>query len=251
MHSCALMAGKLWGDILLGFFYPNRCQICHLEHAAPDEGYVCKRCWSRPGAIQFIRPPFCERCGMPFSGEISGSFQCSNCRDVTLHFTQARAAVAAHGLVLDVIHQYKYSRALWFEPFLADLLIREAKPVLGQGNWDLIVPVPLHPLKRREREFNQAERLASRLSRGVGIPMNTHLLKRILPTRTQTLLTRSERAANVAGAFRFCGQGRLKGERVVLIDDVLTTGATTSACAKVLQANGSGDICVWTVARGL
>src|SRR5438105_171759 len=140
-------------------FYPNACQICGRTRATAQEGYVCAACWSGRGAIRFIMPPLCERCGLPFEGEITTLFECSNCREMELHFEFARAAVAAQGLVRDVIHRYKYQYALWFEPFLADLLIRAAGPRLSRTDWDLIVPVPLHPVKRREREFNQAERL--------------------------------------------------------------------------------------------
>jgi ComF family protein len=236
---------------LLALFYPNTCQICGRERALPQEGYVCERCWARPGALRFIARPFCERCGLPFEGEITTRFECSNCREAELEFVYARAAVAARGLALEVIHRYKYSGALWFEPFLADLLIRRALPELRAADWDLIVPVPLHPLKRREREFNQAERLAGHLSKATQVPMDAALLQRVLPTRTQTLLTRAERAVNVSKAFKVRSGRELSGERIILIDDVLTTGATTSACAKALRRNGSGDVCVWTVARGV
>ena len=242
---------KCWLETGLGFFYPNTCQVCGSERAMPDEGYVCARCWSRDGGIRFIVPPFCERCGLPYEGEITTSFECSNCREMELHFQSARAAVAARGLVLDVIHRYKYQRALWFEPFLADLLVRQAGPVLSSGNWDMIVPVPLHPLKRREREFNQAERLARRLSAATNIQMNAKLLRRVEITQTQTLLTRQQRAVNVRNAFAVREDPRLHGERIVLVDDVLTTGATTSACARALQTAGAGEVVVWTVARGL
>ncbi len=248
----SLPAGlKCWLETSLAFFYPDTCQICHVECATAQEGYVCARCWSRPGGICFIKPPFCDLCGLPFEGDITTRFECSNCREMELHFQSARAAVAATALVLEVIHRYKYQRALWFEPFLADLLIRQAAPVLQAGKWDLIVPVPLHPLKKREREFNQAQRLARYLGEATQIRVHSQLLKRIEPTKTQTLLTRSERAANVKNAFMMRENGHLDGERVVLLDDVLTTGATTSSCAKVLHDNGSGDVCVWTVARGL
>jgi ComF family protein len=153
--------------------------------------------------------------------------------------------------VLEVIHRFKYSRAVWFEPFLVKLLLEKAVPVLQSQAWDMIVPVPLHPVKQREREFNQAERLARHLSHATDIPIDCRLLRRLLPTRTQTLLTRRERADNVSGAFGLRTGHRLNGERAVLIDDVFTTGATTNECAKVLRRNGSGDVCVWTVARGL
>jgi ComF family protein len=244
-------AVKSWFEAAVSYFYPNICQICGAERATAEEGYVGQNCWFRPGAIRFVVPPYCGRCGLPVEGEVTTSFECANCRELQLHFSRARAAVAAAGLVLDIIHRYKYQRALWFEPFLADLLIRQAVPVLRSEDWDMIVPVPLHPQKEREREFNQSERLAWRLGAAAGIPVDAGLLRRVVPTRTQTLLSRRERAANVSSAFQVRPGRRLEGESIVLVDDVLTTGATTSACAKVLRRNGSGDVCVWTVARGL
>ena len=129
--------------------------------------------------------------------------------------------------------------------------MRQAGPVLRASDWDLIVPVPLHPVKQREREFNQAERLARHLGAATNIPVDASLLRRVLPTRTQTRLTRRERAENVQKAFRMRRGRTLQGERIVLLDDVFTTGATTNACAKILRRNGSGEVCVWTVARGL
>lgn len=237
-----------WTNTGLNFFYPAVCQICGEQRAALDEGYVCKNCWAD---VRFIMPPFCERCGLPYEGEISGVFECSNCREMELHFRFARSAVVAKGVVLDVIHRYKYFRALWFEPFLVDLLIRHAKPVLEKEKWDWIVPIPLHRLKKREREFNQAERLANQLSRATNIPVNGTLLERVEFTRTQTQLTRPQRMENVRRAFQMRDGKRLDGGRIILLDDVLTTGATTSACAKILKQAGAKDICVWTVARGL
>jgi competence protein ComFC len=239
---------QTWLNTGLGFFYPETCQLCGEQPAAARDGFVCRRCWTQ---VRFIRPPFCERCGLPYPGDLTTPFECENCRELELHFSSARSAVVARGIVREIIHRYKYQRALWFEPFLADLLIREAKPVLGGPHWDYIVPVPLYPLKQREREFNQAERLATHLSAATGIPLKSKLLRRVLPTATQTLLTREQRAANMRGAFLADRGARLDGERIVLVDDVFTTGATTCACAKALQAAGAGEVCVWTVARGL
>ena len=241
-------SAQTWLNVGLGFLYPEVCQICGEQHATAREGFVCRRCWTQ---VRFIRPPFCERCGLPYPGDLTAPFECTNCREMELHFSSARSAVVAHGIVREAIHRFKYQRALWFESFLADLLIREAKPVLREQRWDFIVPVPLHPVKHREREFNQAERLAIHLSMATEIPMNDKLLRRITPTATQTLLTREQRAANMRGAFAVAGHSELDGERIILVDDVFTTGATTSACAKALQSAGAGDVCVWTVARGL
>lgn len=247
----ATKAADSWLEGGLAFFYPEVCQICQRQRATAREGYVCGQCWSGEGGIQFLRPPWCDRCGLPFAGEITIPFECSNCRSLELHFDSARAAVAAKGLVLDVIHRYKYQRALWFEPFLADLFLRQAAPALAPSQWTLIVPVPLHPLKHREREFNQAERLARCLSVATKIPLNASVLQRVKYTRTQTQLSRNERTANVRNVFALKRKASVEGQRIVLVDDVFTTGATTSACARSLKAVGADAVCVWTLARGL
>jgi ComF family protein len=232
----------------LNLLYPPVCQLCHGHRAGAREGFVCAKCWSH---VRFIRAPFCERCGLPFTGDLTTSFVCTNCNNLKLHFTSARSAVVAKTVVLEAIHRFKYSRALWFENFLAGLLVREAAPVLARGTWHHIVPVPLHPVKRREREFNQAALLAAPLARATKIPLDEKLLRRVNPTATQTLLTREERAANMKSAFAVRKGTRLAGRRIVLVDDVFTTGATTNACAAALRAAGAAEVGVWTVARGL
>ncbi len=239
---------KLWLNAALAFLYPETCQICHTQRASAREGFVCANCRNQ---VRFINRPFCEKCGLPYEGDLTTRFECTNCREQELHFSFARSAAVARGVVLEAIHGFKYRRALWFEPFLGDLLVRQAAPALQGGGWECLVPVPLHPTKQREREFNQAQRMARRLSHATDIPMNAKLLRRVVPTRTQTLLTRSERAANVHGAFAMRNGQRLDGLRAVLVDDVFTTGATASACAKVLLSAGAREVCVWTVARGL
>jgi ComF family protein len=239
---------KGWLNAGLGLLYPEVCQLCRSARATPAESYVCGDCRAK---ARFILEPFCDRCGRPYEGAITTRFECANCREMEWHFQSARSAVVARDPVLEAIHRYKYQRAFWFEPFLAELLIRAAQPALAGKNRHTIVPVPLHPAKQREREFNQAERLANRLSAATQIPVNKRLLQRVIPTRTQTQLSRPERQANVRNAFAMRKGQRLNGERIVLVDDVFTTGATTSACARVLAAAGAGEVCVWTVARGI
>ena len=239
---------KSWLNTGLGFFYPEICQLCEQERATARDGFVGPECWRQ---VRFIRPPFCGRCGLPFQGDLTTAFECTNCREMELHFRSARSAVVAKTVVLEAIHRFKYQRALWFENFLADLLIREAGPELRGQKWDFIVPVPLHSLKQREREFNQAEILARHLSDATNIPLKTTLLRRVTSTRTQTRLTKQQRAENMRRAFAIRDGRKLSGEKIILVDDVFTTGATTSACAKALSAAGAGEVCVWTVARGL
>jgi ComF family protein len=242
-----LEAVKAWANAGLALIYPEICQICGEKRATPGESYICAGC---RGTTRFVEPPFCQTCGRPVQGDITTSFECSACRETSPAFSHARSAVLAGETVLDVIHRYKYSRAMWFEGFLAELLIERAKPELKKEKWDFLVPVPLHSVRQREREFNQAERLARRLSRATGIPMNRGLIRRKLPTPSQTTLSREERAENVRNAFVLRGGVRLDGERLVVVDDVFTTGATTGACARVLRKAGASAVCVWTVARG-
>ena len=239
---------RAWVNAGLSFLYPEICQTCGNQRATPDEGFICALCRAQ---VRWIQPPYCQRCGLPFEGAITTAFDCPNCRDEEPQFCWARAAVVARDPVLEIIHRYKYQRALWFEPFLAELLIQAAGPHLATQQWDCIVPVPLHPTKLREREFNQAERLAARLSAATQIPANVRLVHRVVATRTQTQLNRTERRANVRRAFALPAGARLNGERIILVDDVFTTGATTSACAGVLRSAGAGEVCVWTAARGI
>jgi ComF family protein len=248
MNMALTSSVRSFSDAALNLVYPAVCQVCGEERATADEGYVGPKCRAR---VRYLIPPYCDRCGLPYSGEIGGPFECANCTDVKLHFRCARSAVVADGMMLDIVGRYKYQPAQWFEPFLAGLLIAEARPALAVENWDFIVPVPLHPVKRREREFNQAERLAGWLGPATKIPVNVRLLRRVKPTVTQTRLSREQRAENVSGAFAYCGGQKLSGEKIVLLDDVMTTGATTNACAAALRRAGAGEICVWTVARAV
>jgi ComF family protein len=201
--------------------------------------------------VKPIVAPFCERCGLPYSGAITQRFECFNCKELDLSFKWARASVASEGVAREAIHRFKYNHGLWFESFLVDLWLQGAQDTLANEHFDLLVPVPLHAQKLREREFNQAERLVVALARKTKIPARSDLLERVTATATQTKLDREARAANVKRAFAMRKSQQLNGQRILLVDDVLTTGATTSACAAALLRGGAGEVCVWTVARGL
>lgn len=244
------LPGRLlnWADAALGFLYPEVCALCDAERATRRDGFVGAACRRK---VRHIVPPFCQRCGLPFEGDITTEFECTNCRELELHFRAARSAVVARGPVLEAIHRFKYDRQLWFETFLADLFVSAATAPLQSERWDALVPVPLFPVKEREREFNQAERLARHLGAATGIPLSPRLLKRTVATPSQTRLSRKQRADNMRHAFELRMPQKLDGKRFVIIDDVFTTGATTSACAKVLLNAGAECVMVWTLARGI
>lgn len=235
-------------EVGLGVFYPNVCQFCDRGLACAAEGYVCSLCWQR---LRFVRHPFCQRCGLPFEGQVQSTFRCGNCVGVKFAFHEARAALIANEFSLELIHRYKYGGATWLEGLLADLLWDQMGTLGCRAGWDLVMPVPLHPTKQREREFNQAERLARVIAFRLGVPLETSLVKRVAPTATQTMLSRSERQKNVRGAFSAVSKRSLSGERVLVVDDVFTTGATTNECARILRRLGSSEVGVGTVVRGL
>ncbi len=232
------------------FFYPPCCQVCGQSRAAPAQGYVCPACIAQPGAVRFIESGFCGRCGIPYGGAITGRFACSNCSGLDLAFDWARSSVVATPFVLDLIRRYKYHEATWLEPLLRDWLARMASEVLKPGHWNWIAPVPLHEIRFRERGFNQAERLGLGLHSATGITLNRTLLRRVKATQTQTTLNRAARMRNMAAAFTVCPSVDCKGKRVLIVDDVLTTGATTSGCAAALRRAGAEFVGVWTLARG-
>lgn len=245
-RSLALAKGL--ADAVLALVYPEVCDLCHHRRAGPTQGYVCDDCRLE---VNLIKPPFCNRCGKPFSGDIRQAFDCSDCRASPPPFTRARSVAEARGKLLEAIHRYKYDAGLWFEPFLARLFIEGAARELQRESWDLHVPVPLFPAKQRERGFNQAEQLARALSRATGIPLDSAILRRRIPTPSQTRLSKDERRKNVNRAFAVRLPDRAEGRRIVLVDDVFTTGATTGACAGALLKAGAAEVCVWTVARGI
>ena len=160
----------------LALVFPERCQLCRQGHASPAEGYVCSSCRLR---VQPISGPSCSRCGLPFHGAITHEFQCPNCTRIPLAFSRARSAVEAVGPARHAIHLYKYHRALWLEPFLSDIWLPAALPDISASPWTGIVPVPLHPVRLREREFNQAERLARILAAPLSLPVQPDLVRQI------------------------------------------------------------------------
>lgn len=239
-----------WWSRLAGLVFPDVCEFCGEREATPAQSFICNHCRAHPRAVRKVRPPICKVCGLRYEGEITIDFTCRNCFDLELEFASARAAVHYYGLVKQVIHRFKYNRNEWFEPFLGELLVESAAPELKMEPVDLIVPIPLHPRKQRGRGFNQAERLARRLSVATAIPTRADLMRRVRDTDPQAHLDRDDRVANVKNAFAYIGAEKLNKTRVLLIDDVLTTGLTASSCARELLKNGASEVRVWTVARG-
>lgn len=229
---------------LASLFYPPACVVC----SGTVEGleYLCADCLGRAPRIT---APFCAKCSEPFFGAITQTFNCANCEHRTLHFDAAVAAYRSRGLVRNLVHDFKYGRqrhlryplSKWLGETLND-------PRLRDRRFDLIVPVPLHAARERERGFNQATLLAELLAAKVALPLEP-VLERIRYTTTQTAHDRTERMENLQDAFRLRKKRDVRGLRVLLIDDVLTTGSTLSECARVLKAAGAISVHAATAAR--
>lgn len=245
-----------------GLVFPPVCVACAKPLAAMAERYeeanwFCKACLD---GIEPQVPPYCSKCGEMYDGAFTNAFRCSNCEGLKLEFDFAVAACTARGPVRELIHRFKYGRRLHLRASLAVLLLRvleeERLKHEDLAQW-LLVPVPLHPERESDREFNQSWELCVRLAQFTGIPA-AQVLERTLPTVKQANLNRRQRQENLRGAFRLWSarwwQARppeIRGRKILLVDDVLTTGSTTSECARVLKnAGGAEKVVVITVARG-
>ncbi len=231
---------------LLDLLYPRRCVGCGISSPKTFR-YVCWDCWSDAARVE---PPFCNLCGDPVSGAVDHDFICYSCSAEKPAFDGARSAARYDGVVSEALRQLKYEKALWLAPDLAELLHTCLNAEYPGRTFDVLVPVPLHHVRRRARGFNQSTILAHELGRRMGYPSSPGLLRRIRPTTTQTNLTAKQRLSNVVGAFQYKKGKRLVNQRVLLIDDVMTTGATVNACAKTLKEGGAASVHVITAARG-
>lgn len=202
-----------------------------------------------PPHLPRVEPPFCQTCGEPFPAGLETIIRCTNCAGRAWYLEQARAAYRAEGVVRERIHAFKYHRCFHHLRVLVSWLEEGYARFYAGSPWDGLVPVPLHPSRRAERGFNQAEELARPLARSTGLPL-LRVLRRVKRTGTQTRLRRSERLRNQAGAFAAKPGFDASGMRLLIIDDVFTTGATVNACARVLARAGAARLCALTVARG-
>src|SRR5437667_2152812 len=231
-------------EAAVSLLYPPVCTICGTSIRAAE--YLCDQCEAK--AVR-ISAPFCEKCSEPFDGSIKGPFTCANCAHRTICFEAAVAAYRGRGIVREIIHEFKYGRQIHLRHLVARWLRAALDDDRLHGlHFDVIVPVPLHIARQRERGFNQASLLAESLSAQTSISSKP-LLERIRHTPTQTALDRSERMENLHNAFRLRKNADVRGLRMLLIDDVLTPGSTLSECARVLKRAGAISVHAATAAR--
>ncbi|MBI3353569.1 MAG: ComF family protein [Nitrospirae bacterium] len=237
---------------LLNFLLPPACHICKLPVKEWSNPYICRICWDK---IKFIDGPVCPRCGMPFKSEValikSPDFLCGECREKRRYFTKAIAVGVYEGTLSEAIHIFKYQKRQAMAKYLNAMVTNVLLQRLSDS--DIIIPVPLHKKRLSERGFNQSLLIAHHISKRFSIPLCIDGLQRIRWTRPQIELTKEERLKNVRGAF-VVGAGfkpvpTIKGKKIILVDDVYTTGATVNECAKVLKKGEAKEVVVFTIAR--
>jgi ComF family protein len=260
---------------LINFFYPPRCAACDARMGSGATRRVCAACHAQ---IDRMPEDVCETCGVPVpakaslaattdgqeadDGEASDDGQgakkvrwCASCVSSPPHFTRARAVVRYgqrpsnddRDVVPSIIRRHKYGLDQSLTHALAECLGDELP--LGEADYDLVMPVPLHRGRLRWRGFNQAAMLAATVARRIGRPIDLKTLVRVRATPPQTLQKRVERVRNLKRAFAVRRPWRVASRRILLIDDVMTTGATADECARMLIAAGARRVDVLTLAR--
>jgi len=234
--------------------FPPVCVHCRglvETDGEPEAGgfrHLCRRCAAQ---IDFVRPPHCSTCGHPFYGEVEGERMCPHCDGLDPAFNEGRTAVLFKGPARALVIELKYHRGLHV---LADMeeIFRRATHVCELARGAVLVPVPLHSRKQRERGYNQAALLAAALARAAGGGARVEpLLRRTADTATQTAFDRRTRMANLKNAFALArGAAVNPGLNYLLVDDVFTTGSTLNSCARTLRRAGCLNLGVITFGHG-
>lgn len=230
---------------LLDMVFPRSCSGCH-GRVDDGWGYLC---WDCLAAINIICPPFCLLCGNPISGETVTAYLCASCSREKPFFDCARSAAHYGGLIKDMILDFKYRGAVWLGPDLGRLMLACLRANFRLENIDCLAYVPLHGTRERQRTYNQSFLLAKELAAPTGLKTG-NFLRRTRATTSQTHLTAAAREANVMDKFAVKAADDVAGRSILLVDDVMTTGATVNECARVLKEAGAREVLVLTAARG-
>ena len=245
VNRATAVIARAAGTVVDGL-YPRSCEVCG---SLDTEGFRYL-CWDCFASAMTVQPPWCALCGDPVSGRIDHEYVCSLCSSRKIWFDLARSACRYDTCVADLLKALKYRAALWVLPDLLALVRPCLEQAFDPGGIDAVCAVPLHPLHERARGYNQARLLAAGVARLLDRPLLRRGIRRVRRTPTQTRLTAAQRAANVKNAFAPVRGGGLRGRRILLVDDVMTTGATVNECARALKRGGASRVNVLTAARG-
>ncbi len=231
---------------LKSLVYPPHCLVCwnHVTAHSPGPG-VCPPCQA---AIIANRPPFCRKCSRHLGAHINQR-HCRQCRNAKPSFDFAWSACLYEDPLKELIHRFKYGQKTQLRRLFAEIIVSFIKEYdLDIAQFDVIVPIPLSSTRSRERGYNQAQLLAQELAKAFSIPLAENNLQRIRHTDPQSLLDEKQRWTNIKGAFTIRKLKNLRRKNILLVDDLLTTGATASEAARTLKDAGVGTVGVLTLA---
>ena len=236
-------------EILIGIadvIFPPRCITCGLILEEHGPLPFCPQCTA---GIRFIRSPLCIRCGIPFPPIEGEDHLCGECLVTQRPFAVARAVGLYEDTLLTAIHLFKYRRRIGIGKVLGSIMADFAGGIWDMRVFSVIMPVPLHRKRLRERGFNQAVILARKIAKRFALPLDFLTLRREVFTESQVGLGREERSVNVRGAFTVRKPERTAGKRILLVDDVYTTGSTLAECARTLLNAEADSVAILTLAR--
>jgi ComF family protein len=231
---------------LFNLLLPPACPLCRTELTQPTGTGLCRSCLEQLPALPW---PRCSRCAIPFATESGSDHLCESCLRQPPFFSQVETVGSYEGLLREAVHRFKYHGSVQLDRPLGTLLAQRMEQSESPICPDLIIPVPLHLNRLRQRGYNQSLLLARQLGRRWQVPVAGRLLVRTRATPPQQGLTATIRRQNLSGAFSL--QKPLQGESILLVDDVMTTGATARECARILQSGGAAEIAVAIIGRAL
>lgn len=223
------------GNWLLNAVYPRRCPICD-GLLSREELYLCRNCVEKIHPILGAR---CKKCGKPVGSEEEFCRDCSRTRH---SFDRGFAPYGYHGELEASLMRFKYHERQEYAGFYAHAAFFYVGKQIQRRNPEVLVPVPLHPARQRQRGYNQAEVFAEKLAEEMELPMNARLIRRVKKTKRQKELGPAERRKNLEGAFALAKPGQMKYCRILLVDDIYTTGSTVDAIASLLKVNGAEQV---------
>lgn len=230
-------------ETAITFLYPAQCKVCEETIGLESVSYLCKTCWND---LRIVEPPWCEICGNPSTDEV-----CSQCATNPPRYGKLRTVAMYDAILQKVVHLYKFEGRITLAKHLIELMIENMPYDCNISEYDYILPIPIHKKRLRERGFNQSKLLAQGIAQVNRVDILTDALVRSRNTSPQSSLARDERQTNIIGAFEVKNSEEIRGKRILILDDVFTTGATIREAVNVLWDVDPEEIDVLTLARTL